>query len=327
MKMKSLKIICIALIIASIGIVAGLYVLSANGVTEPNMLPGVENVTRISVAGIYDGSLLPAEVISETEYPLVPEKMLVYRVDRNVSEDDIRNFAAQLGIHGEMYRESIMVSMGEGDYAVSGFPSSAFMEYSCRVPEPGYDPQYIDTHLPSDEEALKISDEFLDQHSIRPEGAVFYSTSHNIGHFISGEIQVKNSESINVWYKHWIDGYMILTDKLHVVIDVNGEVRKIVQEWPVYEPYQEFSIIGPEEAFGFLKETGVIIRDEMKNPEKATVTNVSLVYIDQTNTEDFDYLIPVYYFKGIVQGDSKSAEFYQYIPAIPELTAEITSNS
>jgi hypothetical protein len=322
--MKLIKFIGIALIIASIGIVTGLYALSGNWVNQPNMLPGVENVTRISVAGIYDGSLLPAEVISEAEYPLVPEKMLVYRVDRNISEDVIRKFASQLGVNGEIHRGRMIVSIGEGDYSVSGVPTSAFMEYSTIVPEPGYDPQYINTHLPSDDEAVKISDEFLDQHNIRPEGAVFYSTSHNIGHFISGEIQVKNSESINVWYKRWIDGCMILTDKLHVVVGVNGEVRKMIREWPAYEPYQEFSTIGPEEAFGFLKKTGVVIRDEMKNPEKAIVTNVSLVYIDQTNTEDFDYLIPVYYFKGTVQGDSKSAEFYQYIPAIPVFMEEIT---
>jgi hypothetical protein len=62
----------------------------------------------------------------------------------------------------------------------------------------------------------------------------------------------------------------------------------------------------------------------MKNPEKATVTDVSLVYIDQTNAEDFDYLIPVYYFQGNVQGDGKSAAFYQYIPATTEFAAEIT---
>jgi len=81
---------------------------------------------------------------------------------------------------------------------------------------------------------------------------------------------------------------------------------------------------GPEEAYGYLKESSIVIPAGMKNPEKARVTNVSVVYIDHTMTKDLDYLIPVYYFQGVVQGDGREAAFYQCIPATPEFAAEIT---
>ena len=326
MNTKQIKITGITLVFASIVILAGIIAFNGIEADEGNIPPGVENVTRMPIKGIYERTSQPAEVASSIAFPMVPEKMVIYKVNRDISENEVKKIAASLDINSEISRGSRTISMGEKGYAVYAIPSSAVIEYSNLTPEPGYFPDYIDTHLPSDVDARKIADEFLDQHDLRPQGAVFYSTNHDIGHFVSGDnqVEVKNSESINVWYKHWVGDYMILTDKLHVVVDVHGEVRTMFREWPAYEPHKEFAIIGPEEAFGYLKEAGVFIPSGMKTPEKATVTNISLVYIDQTMTDDLDYLIPVYYFQGEVQGDGTSATFYQCIPATPEFAAEIT---
>jgi len=331
MKMEHGKfIIGVILVIASIVIVAGLYTYYGDETNERNLPPGVENITRIQSKGILESAHRPAEVSSGIVFPSVPEKMVVYQVERNISEDEIVKIASRLGIHGEIHRDAYrdlkIISMAENGWVITGLLTSASIDYSNATPERGYTPDYIDAHLPSDEEAKKIADEFLDRHDIRPEDAVFYSTTHNIGHFISPneDVKLKNSESINVWYKRWIGDYMVLTDKLYVQVGVHGEVRGMFREWPAYEPYREFPIIGPEEAFGYLRDAAIVIPDGMKNPEKATVTKVSLVYIDHTLTEDLDYFIPVYYFQGVVQGDGKSAAFYQYIPATPEFAAEIT---
>lgn len=323
--MKHMKIIGIVLVMASIGVVAGLYVFNVIDANEGGLPPGVENVTKIQVKGIYEMTSHPDEIDIGIGYPVIPEKVTIYRVNRSISTNELTQMAINLGIKDELsHSRAGSIHIGKGDHEISSWKGTvAFLNLTIL---PGYPPEYIDTHLPSDEKARQIADEFLDQHHIRPEGAVFYKTNHDIGHFISGDdqVEIKNSESINVWYKHWIGEYMILTDKLYVQVDVNGAVRKMFREWPVYEPYQELPIIQPEEAFGYLKEAGIFIPDGMKNPEKATVTNVSLVYIDQTMTEDLDYLIPVYYFQGEVQGDGKSASFYQYIPATPEFVAKIT---
>jgi hypothetical protein len=326
MKMEHGKfIIGVILVIASIVIVAGLYTHYGDETDERNLPPGVENITRIQSKGILESAHRPAEVTSGIVFPSVPEKMIIYHVDRDISEIELTRIAHNLGITDELSRsESGWISIGKGIYHISSYKGS--INYLNRTDLPGFTPDYIDAHLPSDEEARKIADEFLDRHDIRPENAVFYSTNHDIGYFISPreDVKLKNSESINVWYKHWIGDYMILTDKLYVQVGVHGEVRKMFREWPAYEPYREFPIIGPEEAFGYLRDAAIVIPDGMKNPEKATVTNVSLVYIDHTLTEDLDYFIPVYYFQGVVQGDGMSASFYQYIPATPEFAAEIT---
>lgn len=325
MNTKQIKITGITLVIASIVILAGIIAFNGIEADEGNIPPGVENVTRMPIKGIYERTSQPAEVASSIAFPMVPEKMVVYKVNRNISENELIQIANNLGISDALSKSSNgFIFIGQGTDQISSYKGTVV--YSDKTTLPGYSPDYIDTHLPSDVEARKIADEFLDQHDLRPEGAVFSSTNHDIGHFVSGDnqVEVKNSESINVWYKHWVGDYMIVTDKLHVVVDVNGEVRTMFREWPAYEPYKEFSIIGPEEAFGYLKEAGVFIPSGMKTLEKATVTNISLVYIDQTMTDDLDYLIPVYYFQGEVQGDGTSATFYQCIPATPEFAAEIT---
>ncbi len=251
--------------------------------------------------------------------------MTVYTVDRNISEKELLQIADNLDVSDVVSKNpSGLIFVGEGDYKISFYKGT--INYYNSTSQPGYSPEYIDSHLPSDEEARRIADEFLDLHNLRPDGTVFYDITHDIGHFIDPQkdVKVKNSESINVWYKHWIDGNMVLTDKLSVEVDVHGQVRRMFREWPHYEPYKEFSIIGPEEAYGYLKESSIVIPAGMKNPEKARVTNVSVVYIDHTMTKDLDYLIPVYYFQGVVQGDGREAAFYQCIPATPEFAAEIT---
>lgn len=325
MDIKFVKIIGIALIIGIIGILAGLSPLNGIWANGGELPPGVKNVTRMQVTGILESGYKPSIITSEIAFLTVPEKMTVYTVDRNISEKELLQIADNLGVsHVVSKNPSGLIFVGEGDYKISFFKGTII--FHNRTSMPGYSPEYIDSHLPSDEEAKRIADEFLDSHNLRPDGAMFYDTTHDVGHFVSpGEgMEIKNSEAINVWYRHWIDGNMILTDKLYVEIDVHGQVRKIFQEWPHYEPFKEFSIIGPEEAYGYLKDSAIVIPEGMKSPEKAKVTNVSLVYIDHTMTEDLDYLIPVYYFQGVVQGDGKEAAFYQCIPATPEFAAEIT---
>ncbi len=325
MDIKFGKITGIALVIALIAIVVGLYAFNGIGTTGENLPLGVENVTRMQVTGILGSSYKPSEVIREVVFPTVPEKMAVYTVDRSISEKELLQIANNLGISGDASKNpSGFITIGIGNNQLTSYKGT--VDFSDDTPLPGYSPEYIDSHLPSDDEARRIADEFIDLNNLRPDGAVFYDTTHNIGHFVSPEkgVEIKNSESINVWYKHWIDGSMILTDKLRVEIDLHGQVRRMFREWPHYEPYKEFPIIGPDEAYGYLEDSPIVIPEGMVNPGKAKVTNVSLVYIDQTMTEDLNYLIPVYYFQGVVQGDGKEAAFYQCIPATPELAAEIT---
>jgi hypothetical protein len=325
MDTKFVKITGIALVIALIAVIAGFYAFNGTEANGRDIPSGVENVTRMQVTGILESNYQPSEIIREAAFPTLPEKMMVYTVDRSISEKELLRIADNLDVSDVVSKNpSGLIFIGEGDYKISLYKGTVI--YNNLTSQPGYSPEYIDSHLPSDEEARRIADEFLDSHNLRPDGAVFYDTTHNVGHFIDPkkDVKIKNSESINVWYKHWIDDYMVLTDKLRVEIDVHGQVIKMLREWPHYEPYREFPIIGPEEAYGYLEDSPIVILDGMKNPEKATVTKVSLVYIDHTMTEDLDYLIPVYYFQGVVQGDGKEAAFYQCIPATPEFAAEIT---
>jgi hypothetical protein len=183
---------------------------------------------------------------------------------------------------------------------------------------------YIKNHLPHDIEAQKIADDFLASRNLRPKDAVFLDTTHNEGYLLSNPPE-KCSESMNVEYSHQINGSNILTDQLRVEIGVDGTILNMFKKWTIYESYKKNPVITPVEAIHYLKKTGIVIPSGMKDPQKATVTSISFGYIGETQTKKLLYLIPIYSFEGVVQGaDGKSATFYQWIPATPELAAEIT---
>jgi len=78
--------------------------------------------------------------------------------------------------------QSGLIFVGEGDYKISLYKETII--YYNLTSQPGSSPEYIDSRLQNDEEARRIADEFLDLHNLRPDGAVFYDTTLDVGHFV-----------------------------------------------------------------------------------------------------------------------------------------------
>jgi hypothetical protein len=326
MNTKQIKIAGITLFIASIVILAGIIAFNGIEADEGNIPPGVENITTVQLSSVSEGTKDIPEITLETTMA-APEIMMVYKVNRGIPRQEFTDMAENLEINGEI-EENLRSLMIKGDpYKIRVGIESGVITYDNTTQQPGYDEDYLNKYLPSDEEARKIADNFLDSHNIRPKDAEFYNVTHDIGYFISGDgqVEVKNSDVINVWYIRDIDDYQVLTDKMYVQIDVHGTIQHMFIEWNGYEPYREYPVISPEEATEYLKKTGLVIRGEVKNPVKANVTKISIGYIAETQSMRLPYLIPVYVLEGVVQGEEgTSGSFYQWIPATPEFAAEIT---
>ncbi len=306
-------------------VIAGVAFYIGLNTSGNNTTKGIGNVSDIEVRTLYEGTVQVPEIALETSLPKISGQMIVYKANRELSEEEIVKVAENLGITGEPIKDSGMVFIEKEPFSISAEPSGGMVTYSNDTMVPGYNNEYLEKNLPTDEDACIIADKFLDSYNLRPRGAVYSHMNHDTGYFGDISKKQKISESINVWYTHEIDGFRVFTDKMYVQIDVHGLVNRMFRKWTEPEPYREYPIITPEQAVEHLKKTGIIMLGNVKAPQKATVTSVTIGYIGETQTKKLPYLLPVYQFEGVVRGDDGTeAAFWQWIPATPELAAEIT---
>lgn len=315
----------IILFAVAVVVIAGIVFYIGLNTSGNNITKGIGNVSDIEVRIVYEGTVQVPEIAMETTLPKVSGKIMVYKANRELSEEEIVKIAEAFGITGEPIKDLGMMFIEKEPFSISAEPSGGMITYSNDTTVPGYNNEYLEKYLPTDEDARIIADYFLDSNNLRPRGAKYSHVNHDIGYFGDISKKQKVSESINVWYIHEIDGSLIFTDKMYVQVGVHGLVNRMFRKWTESEPYREHPIITPEQAVEHLKKTGIVMLGNVKDPQKATVTSVTIGYIGETQTKTLPYLLPVYQFEGVVRGaDGTEAAFWQWIPATPELAAEIT---
>ncbi len=102
---------------------------------------------------------------------------------QQMSDEEILQIASDLGISGEPTEESGWISVKNGPCKFLSEPGGRAISVVNETPMPSYELEFIDSHLPSDEEARKIADEFLVLHNIQAEGRRFTGVNHGIGYF------------------------------------------------------------------------------------------------------------------------------------------------
>jgi len=75
--------------------------------TGQDIPPGVENVTRMEVTGLLESNYKPLEVTSEAAFPTIPQKMVVYTVDRSISEKELLQIADNLDVSNVVSKNPI----------------------------------------------------------------------------------------------------------------------------------------------------------------------------------------------------------------------------
>lgn len=275
----------------------------------------------IEIHNLYPGTNVVSNIKIEIPVEMVPERMMVFS-KQPITDAEILEIADDLGVVGKPVNESGWIFIQNGYNIFSSQPGGRVITYDNETPITGFSPDYIVLHLPSDDEAKKIADKFLSVHDIVPDGMKFVGTSHNVGYYSDRDSREKNSESINVMYRHFINGFEIFNDKLGLEVTINKTVKTMFWKWTRYRPYREYPIITPEQSVDYLQKTGLVVPKGIEKPERAEVRNITLGYLGETYSRELDYLIPVYKIEGIVYGNG-TAEFFQYVPASPSAMAEI----
>ena len=171
--------------------------------------------------------------------------------------------------------------------------------------------------LPTDNEAIKIATKFLKDRDLFPEGAVEPVAIRENAYTVGKGDEIYFGE-IGVWYHRYLNGLNVQGTQLVVYVGGNGDVIGYYANWRDYEPYKEYPLSTPQDAFDKLKTKGVPVG--MNKPDSiVSIDDVHLAYKTTAGAYSEEYLEPVWVFKGNVMVDGKPvAPVEQNIPALTE---------
>ncbi|KAF5433163.1 hypothetical protein C5S39_01940 [Candidatus Methanophagaceae archaeon] len=281
-------LVAIALVAVSIGVAA--YAFANTSTSEPE---GGSSYSIGGVKGMGEGyHNMPEEYVLNTTLPSVPAKLMVYRVvEPNVTREEVASLAERLGMDGSVKEESYRFVVTDGQYDLhvgKSVHNHIYYEDTSRWRKRNDKDE--PENLPSDEEAIAIVMEFLNDTGLMPEDAVPHKVEHSTSKVM---VSFATDETNNL---PAIAGF-----RMSVEVGGNGNIIRVTKDWSEYEPYKESSVITPEEAFEELNKSG--ITTGLRNVTTATINEVCFGYHYYTDYEkEQRFLKPIYKFKGVAKG-------------------------
>jgi len=166
--------------------------------------------------------------------------------------------------------------------------------------------------LPSEDEAVKFAEEYIDLHGGMPDDAVFsgVSTVYRT-HYRDGEVVEKRPEDIQVGYHRVFNGMSIVGpgDTIELVIGNNGTVLSFLKSWRKLEYAGEREILNANEAVERLQRGETIYK--LGGPlHTIEIDRIELGYYSDVPGRRQEFYEPVWVFHGRrIEGDN--------VPALP----------
>jgi len=91
----------IILFAVAVVVIAGVAFYIGSNISGNNTTKGIGNVSDIEVRALYEGTVQVPEIAMETTFPKVSGKIMVYKANRELSEEEIVKIAEDFGITGE----------------------------------------------------------------------------------------------------------------------------------------------------------------------------------------------------------------------------------
>jgi hypothetical protein len=312
-EMKKERLIGISLIVL---IIAGMIYLSPSlfGTTSAvksntsNQTAVVPTVESSDVAGRLSHNL----VMNSPQAEVVSKVMIYKTIPPTVTNETTLKYAKIFNVTGEL-KGACVVQSKDLRFGLEISKNSGSVRYfdqdrpNVKMDAPAY--------LPTDDAAIKIATKFLKDRDLYPEGAVNPTVFRE--NAIGGGNKVYYGQ-IGVWYQRMLNGTKVAGTQLVVYVAGNGDVIGYYANWRTYEPYKEYPVTSPQDAFGTLKTNGVPVG---MNPADATVSidEAYLAYHTTPGAYTEKYLEPVWVFKGNVMVDGKSVmPVEEYVPALTE---------
>jgi len=176
-------------------------------------------------------------------------------------------------------------------------------------PEFGREQKFI----PSEEEAVRIAEEYIESHGGMPDDAVFgdVRTSYWMKIHSSGEVVEKRPECIQVGYHRVFNGMPVAGpgDKIMIAIGNNGTVLSFLKSWRKLEYAGEREILNANEAVERLQRGETIYK--LGGPlHTIEIDRIELGYYSDVPGRRQEFYEPVWVFHGKrIEGDN--------VPALP----------
>jgi hypothetical protein len=253
------------------------------------------------------------------------ETILVYKtLPPVVTNETTLDYAKKFNVTGTL-RGGQVIQSEDLRYGVQISKKSGTVRYQdARRPNAQTDAPEM---LPTDDEAVKIAIKFLKDRDLYPEGAAFSKTYRENAIAVSEKPERVVFGQIGVWLNRTLNGMKVEGTQLVVYVGGNGDVIGYYANWREYEPYKEYPLITPQDAFDKLKAKGIPVG--MNNPESiVSIDDVRLAYKTKAGAYSEEYLEPVWVFKGYVVVDGKAADFVETdIPALTDEAVKSLSSS
>ena len=186
---------------------------------------------------------------------------------------------------------------------------------------------FIPEDVPSDEEAIKIANTFLQQLDLLPEDAEPVSVEHRKTYRLINKDNSKKViwEERVVWYGGKLNSLKVHGRSIDVEINADGKIMEYYANWRNYTPSGEYPLKSPKEAFDELKSRGVAVG--MNEPDIVSIDQVELAYNSMPGAYVEKYLGPVYVFKGQVMVNGKPVmSISEYVSALTDDAAKSLSS-
>jgi hypothetical protein len=169
-------------------------------------------------------------------------------------------------------------------------------------------PDMMDTKdsIPSEEESLEITSQFIQKYGGLPEDAYLYDVNSLYLKQInksSGEpvVEAEYPIMVEVTYNRRIDGMPVVGsgDTITVSLGENGEIIYFSKSWRILEEAGVMDVISGEEAIGKLK-SGQVMNNPMGDISSVVeIQKAEIGYFSATPDTEQEYYEPVWIFTGV----------------------------
>lgn len=291
-------------------IVLGIIIVSIGLPSLHQAAPGTNAIGILSIPNLVGSS---GPYVLATPFPDVNDS---YPVCRTVLPDNSTGEKRRLdnlfGVSGDA--KTPEPSAGSVYY----YTNSGAFQYI--IPEKAYP---YTTHqqpdIPSDEETRAIATAYLKERGLLSDGVYFEDVS--VGSSFQSGTATSVTEYILTKHVHFIkkiQGLRVYNAGITVSIGENGEVVAVSNSLRKFDPkpVRDVKIVTPEQAYQRLC-SGNLTEDPLPwEYDKIMVTDISLGYWMEIQTEPQEYIAPVYAFSCVAVWNGKSAEVVRYVPAV-----------
>lgn len=231
------------------------------------LVAGICVVAGILIAFEMDRSTDTA--VSSIPVPAVPDTLMVYRISgMEFSEEAAVNLAKKFGVTGPVAQDDCYFYMTNSNttlhdaslYMSVPKKSGLGIHFLNNTAHNFTGPIDTPENLLSREQAIELSDKFLRENGLYPDGDIIKSISYETRNGTSRDgTGISRREMIIVGYNRTLNGIAVEGDGQQVNVGIVGQpglVAFYYSQWNRYAPFREFSLKRPGEALNEQKQKG-----------------------------------------------------------------------